>query len=160
MKLLSQFTIVILVAICLSTPAIADSKFPALRDSVNPELQKAFEKALTDHFGAEFWELAKAKKVGIAIADITDPRRPRVAAVNGDLMLYAASLPKIAILLGAFVQIERGKLVLGINAARMGMDTKVFYSFMGKTPSNLLLIRKNTANSNTKSSYHIRRGFV
>ncbi|MGB5747780.1 MAG: hypothetical protein WBM69_12395, partial [Desulfobacterales bacterium] len=106
-------SIIILVAICLSTPAMADSKYPALRDSVDPELQKAFEKALTDHFGAEFWELAKAKKVGIAIADVTDPRRPRVAAVNGDLMLYAASLPKISILLGAFVQVERGKLVLG-----------------------------------------------
>ena len=32
--------------------------------------------------------------------------------LNGDAMMYAASLPKIAILLGAFVQAERGKLVL------------------------------------------------
>lgn len=91
---------------------MADSKFPALRDRVDPGLQKAFNKALTEHFGAEFWDLVKAKNVGIAIADVTDHRRPRVAAVNGDLMLYAASLPKIAILLGAFVQIERGNLVL------------------------------------------------
>ena len=112
MKLLSQFTIIILVAICFTTPAMADSKYPALRDSVDPELQKAFDKALTDYYGTEFWKLVKAKKVGLTIADVTNHQRPRVAAVNGDLMLYAASLPKIAILLGAFVQIERGNLVL------------------------------------------------
>ncbi|MEE4262705.1 MAG: serine hydrolase [Desulfobacteraceae bacterium] len=116
MKLISQFTrTILLVAICLTPPAMADTKYPALRDSVDPELQKAFDKALTDYFGAEFWELAKAKKVGIAIADVTNPQQPRVAAVNGELMLYAASLPKIAILLGAFVQIERGNLVLDDN---------------------------------------------
>ena len=108
-------SIIILVAIGLISPAKADSKYPALRYSVDPELQKAFTKVLTDYFGAEFWELAKTKKVGITIADVTNPQRPRVAAVNGDLMLYAASLPKIAILLGAFVQIERGNLVLDGN---------------------------------------------
>ena len=32
--------------------------------------------------------------------------------LNGDEMMYAASLPKIAILLGAFVQAERGNLTL------------------------------------------------
>jgi beta-lactamase class A len=32
--------------------------------------------------------------------------------LNGDEMMYAASLPKIAILLGAFVQAERGRLRL------------------------------------------------
>ena len=44
--------------------------------------------------------------------DITNLYRPRVAGLNGDEMMYAASLSKIAILLGAFVQIERGKMVL------------------------------------------------
>ena len=129
-------SIIILVGICLSTPAMADSKYPALRDSVDPELQKAFDKALTDYFGAEFWELAKAKKVGIAIADVTDPRRPRVAAVNGDLMLYAASLPKIAILLGAFVQIERGNLVLDDNL-RQEM-TRMIRRSSNKTATSVL----------------------
>jgi beta-lactamase class A len=41
-------------------------------------------------------------KLAVALVDITDLRAPRVAAVNGDQMMYAASLPKIAILLGAF----------------------------------------------------------
>ena len=39
-------------------------------------------------------------------------QHPKVAGVNLDVMLYAASLPKIAILLGAFVQIEHGQMPL------------------------------------------------
>ena len=46
------------------------------------------------------------------MVDITDLQHPKVAGVNPDVMLYAASLPKIAILLGAFVKIERGELPL------------------------------------------------
>ena len=55
---------------------------------------------------------AERKWLALAVVDVTDPRSPRVAAVNGDDMLYAASLPKIAILLGAFVLIEEGDMTL------------------------------------------------
>ena len=112
MKALSCLIVALITAGCLISPVMADSKYPALRDSVDPGLQKAFEKALTTHFGAEFWDLAKAGKISIVIAEVTDQHHPKVAAVNGDLMMYAASLPKIAILLGAFVEIERGNLKL------------------------------------------------
>ena len=37
---------------------------------------------------------------------------PKVAWYNPSLMLYAASLPKIAIVLGVFVEIERGAIKL------------------------------------------------
>ena len=50
------------------------------------------------------------KKFAAALVDITDVRHPRVAAVNGDTMLYAASLPKIAVLLAVFQRAEEGKL--------------------------------------------------
>ena len=136
MKQISKFSIIFLAAICLSTPAMADSKYPVLRDSVDPELQKAFNKALTDYFGPEFWELAKSKKVGLAIADVTNPQRPRVAAVNGDLMLYAASLPKIAILLGAFAQIERSNMVLD-NQLRQEM-TRMIRKSSNKAATSVL----------------------
>ena len=49
--------------------------------------------------------------LALVVVDLTDADNPAVASVNGDKMIYAASLPKIAILLGAFVQMERGKLV-------------------------------------------------
>ena len=46
------------------------------------------------------------------MVDITDLQHPKVAGVNPDVMLYAASMPKIAILLGAFVKIESGEMSL------------------------------------------------
>jgi beta-lactamase class A len=57
--------------------------------------------------------LAQARrheKLAVALVDITEPSRPRVATANGDLMMYAASLPKIAILLGAYEKASLGLL--------------------------------------------------
>ncbi|MDX2493487.1 MAG: serine hydrolase [Desulfuromusa sp.] len=52
------------------------------------------------------------KKLSITLVDITDPFTPQLASVNGDQMMYAASLPKIAILLGAFERIANGEMEL------------------------------------------------
>jgi beta-lactamase class A len=46
------------------------------------------------------------------VVDINNLHQSRVAGVHTDVMMYAASLPKIAILLGAFVKIERGEMPL------------------------------------------------
>lgn len=51
-------------------------------------------------------------RLALSLVDLSAPGRPRLAMLNGDTMLYAASLPKIAILLGAFVEAERGLLPL------------------------------------------------
>jgi beta-lactamase class A len=53
---------------------------------------------------------ARRHQLALALVDCTDADRPRLAAVNGDDMMYAASLPKIAILLAAFEKAERGEL--------------------------------------------------
>jgi len=47
-------------------------------------------------------------RLALAVADLTEPNAPRVAALNGDRMMYAASLPKIAILFGAMDKIQHG----------------------------------------------------
>ena len=85
--------------------ATGEGGYPSLRDSIDPGFQDAFEQTLEKQFGEGIRDLIKTKKVGIVLADITDPHRPKVAGVNGDVMLYAASLPKIAIVLGVFVEI-------------------------------------------------------
>jgi beta-lactamase class A len=51
-------------------------------------------------------------RLALALVDLSAPGRPHLAMLNGDTMIYAASLPKIAILLGAFVEAERGRLPL------------------------------------------------
>lgn len=55
-------------------------------------------------------------RLAAALVDITDPAHPRLAQVNGDRMMYAASLPKIAILLGAFQKAAEDKLTLDTAA--------------------------------------------
>jgi beta-lactamase class A len=51
-------------------------------------------------------------RLSVALAILDDPAHPLLAEANGDRMFYAASLPKIAILLGAAVELERGALIM------------------------------------------------
>jgi len=62
-------------------------------------------------------------RLALALVDLTQPAKPRLAMLNGDRMMYAASLPKIAILLGALVEAERGRLP--INDVTVGAMTKM-----------------------------------
>jgi len=61
-------------------------------------------------------------KLALALVDITEPRHPRVATVNAHEMMYAASLPKIAILLGAFQKADEGKLKIDPATERLLTD--------------------------------------
>ncbi len=108
-----RFTRTIIIATLLLLPAPTvfsagqQSDYPLLRKSIDPQLQHALKDALVE------LGLAAAvdnKTLAVALVDITNTSIPRVASLNGDEMMYAASLPKIAILLGAFVSIERGEL--------------------------------------------------
>jgi len=55
---------------------------------------------------------AREQNLAVALVDVTDLASPRVAAVNGDHEMYAASLPKIAVLLAAFERIAEGSMTL------------------------------------------------
>lgn len=88
--------------------------------TTSPSLWKSFDSSLQRKLNNTLTKLGlnkavKDKKLSVALVDITRLNKPRVAAVNGDEMLYAASLPKIAILLGAFVEIEQGEMKLDTN---------------------------------------------
>ena len=87
-------------------------KYPSLWESSDQDLQLALETALKKEFRGEYKGAIEDKKAAFVVVDITDLQNPRVAGANPDVMMYAASLPKIAILLGAFVQIERGQMLL------------------------------------------------
>ena len=86
--------------------------YPSLRESFDQDFHQALATALEKEFRGEYRRAFENKKAGFVVVDITDLQHPKVAGVNPDLMLYAASLPKIAILLGAFVKIERGEMSL------------------------------------------------
>jgi beta-lactamase class A len=78
-----------------------------LREHIDAGLQRQLEKSLD---GLGLREAVQGGQVSVALVDVTRLAKPRVAAVNGDQMMYAASLPKIAVLLGAFEKIAQGKL--------------------------------------------------
>ncbi|BCR04911.1 hypothetical protein DESUT3_19800 [Desulfuromonas versatilis] len=93
----------------LDFPAQARKPYPQLGTCGNPTLQDGLESCISS------LKLDRAVRDGslcVAVVDITDPEAPQFAAVNGDRMMYAASLPKIAILLGAFERIAAGELTL------------------------------------------------
>ena len=88
----------------------AEPLYPKLRESHDPEFQAELDAALANN--SLFWSGVRKKELSIVIADVTDLEHPRVAWYNPELMLYAASLPKIAIALGALVEIDLGNLEL------------------------------------------------
>jgi len=107
--LTQKYIVFIALAAFWVIPAAADSLYPALAESRDPTLQRNLEQTLN---GFGLASAARKNALSVALVDITEPQHPRVAAVNGDHMMYAASLPKIAILLGAFKHIENGEMAL------------------------------------------------
>nr|WP_235297176.1 serine hydrolase [Portibacter marinus] len=82
--------------------------------SMNPDL--AFSLDLSFMLSTEInkrdsWrKLVNNKKMAVGLIDLSDPSNPEYASLNGNHMMYAASLPKIAVLLAAMDAIEEGTL--------------------------------------------------
>ncbi len=109
MCLKQRFLGFLILLLAINFAATASQTYPALRAAGDPVLQQGLEKALD---GLGLRRAVDSKHLSVALVDLTYPTDPRLAAVNGDEMMYAASLPKIAILLGAFERIAAGDLVL------------------------------------------------
>jgi beta-lactamase class A len=80
-----------------------------LKDSGDPGLQRQLEELVREQ---GLWAATERGDLNLALVIVTDPANPRLAEINGHEMVYAASLPKIAILLGAAVAIDQGRLEL------------------------------------------------
>ena len=87
---------------------VADSEWRSLYRSVDAELEQRLVRGLEAEPLRK--RLLRRKKLAIGLVDLADPARPRFARVNGNVMMYAASLPKIAILLAAYEAFEEGSL--------------------------------------------------
>jgi beta-lactamase class A len=86
------------------TAAAAD-----LRTAGDPVLQRSLESTVRDlGLDAEI----QGGRLALALVDLSEGARPRLAMLNGDRMMYAASLPKIAILFGAVAEAEAGRMQL------------------------------------------------
>ena len=113
MPVLRAFAISLLLALVLSTSARAESEgLPDLRERRDAQLQHGLEGVVRE-LGLE--PEVQAGRLSLALVDVTERNAPRLAMLNGDEMMYAASLPKIAILLGALVEAEAGRLPLDVT---------------------------------------------
>jgi len=93
----------------LAVPTYAQRGPADLSESCDPILQKGLERCLT---ALKLNQAANHRSLSIVLVDITNPSWPRMAYINPNEMMYAASLPKIAILLGAFERIAKGDMNL------------------------------------------------
>ncbi len=87
--------------------AAAETDWQPLYNRVDPDLQKSLEQRLAQN--PEWKRLVARKKLAVGLVDLSGDT-PRFARVNGNQMMYAASLPKIAILVAAYASFEDGSL--------------------------------------------------
>ena len=85
-----------------------DSSISPLSELQDADLQSKLDEIL--HSNSKWVQLSKNKSLSIGIVDMEDPLNSRFAAINPNNMVYAASLPKIAILLASEDAIASGKL--------------------------------------------------
>jgi beta-lactamase class A len=87
---------------------VAEPEWRPLAQWRAPGLQAALAQALQRRI---LWRsLVSEGRLAVGVVDLADVKAPRFAAVNGNTMMYAASLPKLAILLAALQGFEDGTL--------------------------------------------------
>ena len=85
-----------------------ESKIKPLNKLMNSALQNSLEQELNK---VPAWKkLIAQNKMAVGIIDLSNPEDAKYASVNSNQMMYAASLPKIAVLLAAMDAIEKGQL--------------------------------------------------
>lgn len=105
----------------ISTAQVASSvkKSPpplSTRNTKSEQLRELHDSELTAELRSKLnanplWrDLIRQKKLSVGIVDMTTGENVRFASLNGRHMMYAASLPKIAVLAAAHDAIERGEL--------------------------------------------------
>ncbi len=103
---------ILLNIVCVNSYAGIDEKTTddkqVLYELVDGELQRALESVVENN---SLWrKLVSQKRMSLGVVDMSN-NQVRFARVNGNEMMYAASMPKIAILLAAYASFEDGSLV-------------------------------------------------
>ena len=78
--------------------------YKEINNNINDGLQYALNEIV---FSNKTWKkLVNQKRMAVGLVDLRDMHNAKFAAINGEHMMYAASLPKIAVLLTAMVAIK------------------------------------------------------
>ncbi len=122
MKLLKYTLAAVSILLCGQLFAVEATRI--LSEAGDLQLQKGLEALIEEQ---NLTGAVKRKELAVVLVIITDPDKPRLAELNGRNMVYAASLPKIAILLGAAVAIDEGRLELN-DELQTDIDNMIRFS--------------------------------
>lgn len=112
-SILSLFTLLIAAQSTIQNvktdlPIQINKKIKPITEIKDANLQGILEKKINAN---KTWRrLVKKKRMSIGIVDLSDTANFRYAGINDNFMMYAASLPKIAILLAAVDALEKKEL--------------------------------------------------
>jgi len=113
-----------------------DAKIKSLHNLMNPVLQSNLEQELNK---VPAWKkLISQNKMAVGVIDLSNPEEAKYARVNGNQMMYAASLPKIAVLLAAMDAIEKGQLK---ETPEIIKDMKLMISYSDNQASTRMIDR-------------------
>lgn len=87
---------------------VPDNKVKPLLHLLDPALQTQLMNRINAN--PQWKALIHKKKMAVGLVDLRDPQHIKFARINGNHMMYAASLPKIAILLAAMDALEKGEI--------------------------------------------------
>ncbi|MDR8390641.1 class A beta-lactamase-related serine hydrolase [Aliifodinibius sp. S!AR15-10] len=87
---------------------LPDSAVKPLRTLVDEQLENRLMATITAN--KKWGQLVKQKKMALGLVDLGNINDIRFARINGNHMMYAASLPKISILLATMAAFEKGEL--------------------------------------------------
>ncbi len=110
--------------------------FRPLRACTNDRLQAALDRVLNEN--PTWRRLIKQKRLSVGLVDMRDEYNTKFAHVNGKEMMYAASLPKIAILFAAMDAIDKGEL---IETAAVKRDMKLMIAKSNNQASTRMIDR-------------------
>ena len=91
-----------------TTAPVAVASVSRLRDHKDQALEAQLKAAILAN--PTWAQLYRSKRLSVGLVDMSEEQNPRFATLNGKHMMYAASLPKIAVLAAAHDAIERGEL--------------------------------------------------
>ena len=110
MKLTRLLTICTAALLAWLLPLAALSQF-ALQPDLNPVQDPALQRELNRIIDANGWgDMVDKNRFAVALVVLNDQGGYRLAMLNGHQMLYAASLPKLAVLFAAMVAAQEGDL--------------------------------------------------
>jgi len=100
-----------------------NSNIKPLGSLLNKELQNGLELELNKN--PKWKKLIQQNKLAVGVINLSNQSNIEYARINGNNMMYAASLPKIAVLLAAMDAIEKGELK---ETPEVLMDMKLMIS--------------------------------